>query len=155
MQQAHKKLIRSYGQECKAMFQLYKKASREQEFLKQHALPKSLLEAWSNSCANPEESIQAAIYGILLVVGIMFHRTIFGLIWWIINIPLTILLTITPLGLMFRRRRSGKPAKSVKIENGLDASMPDVTPSYSESPSSMRSPGGPYRNTRAKATKAE
>lgn len=155
LQKGHKNLIRWYGQQCKSTFKSYKQLSKEKEFFREHPLPRSVSEAWSNSCANPEESIKAFTYTILLVIGIMFHRTIFGLIWWIINIPLTILLTVTPLGLIFRRRRQRgtKPGKSIKIEN--DAPVPDMAPSSSESPNSMRSPGGPYRNTRAKSAKTE
>ena len=146
---SYDKVVVFYGKECRSALSAYRKISKENDFLKKHPLPRTVLDTWKDSCSHPEETIEALTYGVLALIGLIFYRRVLGMIWWILNFVLVILCTVTPLGLLISpRRRSKGPSKSVH-EGNDDTDIPDVTSSYSEGPDAMKSPGGPYRNLRS------
>lgn len=148
IEQGYQRMVQLYGEECRSSLKAYKKARKENDFLKEHALPKAVVETWTHSCSHADETMESAIYGLLLLLGVIFHRRILGLAWWTLNLVLTILVTFTPLRFFVSGKRR-KPVKNDSSKNGEDdvAPVPDIA-SYSGSPDSVKSPGGAYKNAR-------
>jgi hypothetical protein len=143
-QKGYQRLVEFYGKECLSSLKAYEKASKENDFLKEHPLPKSAIHTWTHSCSHPEETMESAVYGLLLLAGIIFHRRILGTVWWMLNLVLTILVTFTPLRFFISRRKSQVKQRlsSVKREKDEGPPVPDITIS------SSKSPNAPFKNTR-------
>jgi hypothetical protein len=139
----YQKIIKAYGEQCRSSLKTFRKATKDNDFLKQHPPPKSFMELWGDSCSHPQESIDAFLQATLLLFGIIFYRRVLGITWWVVNFVLTILLTFTPLRFVISPRRKSKTPLRAKVE---EHPVPDVSRSGSSSPGSSN--GGPYRNTR-------
>jgi hypothetical protein len=153
-QQGYQKLIELYGEECQSSLLAYKQASKENDFLKEHPLPKSVLQTWTHSCSHPEETMESAMYGLLLLLGITFYRHILNVIGWTLNLVLAILMTFTPLRFFISRRKYKTPKNKKMMMSSVhgnvddDMAIPDIAPSSSGSPDSWKNPVVPNKNTR-------
>jgi hypothetical protein len=152
VQQHYRRMTRLYGEECRSSLKAYKQASKENDFFKEYPLPQSVLQTWTNSCSHPEETMDSAINGLLLLLGIIFYRRILDVVWWTLHLLLAILVMFTPLRFFVSHKNSKLKKGSPVLEDGDDddeVAIPNIVPSSSGSPDSIKNPGGPYKSNRS------
>lgn len=103
-QKQYAKFIALYGEQCNATLKQFRKACRNNDFLKEHPPPKSLMKMWGDSCSHPKESLELAFQGLLLLLGLLFYRRILRLVVWMLSWVASLILILTPLGLVISRR---------------------------------------------------
>jgi hypothetical protein len=91
---------------------------RDVEVLKR--MPTSVLKIWKDSCSHPDESLEAAIKGFMVILALLFWRPIFNLTMWMFGFVTSVILTITPLGFIIPRRSSRR-----RGQKKVDEIMPD------------------------------
>jgi hypothetical protein len=134
------RLIQLFEQQCKTSLKEFRKASRNSDFLKDHPPPKSLLTIWGDSCSHPQESVDLVFQCLLLLLGLVFYRRLWGIAVWVLSWGVTLILIFTPLGLVISRReffsKNDKSSIATKGPAGVKSNKRGQQPVPDKAPSS-------------------
>ena len=100
------KASKLYGKHCKEVVATAKEM--DMPFNTDEVIP-----YMQQSCNNPETSVKYIQYGLIFLILLPFRRYIMAPILWVWGIVWYILLTITPLGFFFSKKKKSSTASSL------------------------------------------
>jgi hypothetical protein len=104
----HVKAVQIYGEQCKSAL----------ESARTLDLPyfEEIDQYVDQSCSDPDTSVRYIRNGLIILVLLPFRRWILAPVYWVWGIVLWVLLTITPLGFFFSKKKKAAPATKDKAK---------------------------------------